>query len=86
MSNDEEMPLTPDEKRSLRGLMNDIGGVMDLTFNNNPNNPKTGWCVLVFGFDKPGIANYISNAKRESMIKALRETADRLERNEDNPR
>ena len=46
-------------------------------------NPKgrrrLGFAVLVFEFNKPGIANYASNAKREEIIAALREAADRLE-------
>jgi hypothetical protein len=32
-----------------------------------------GFCLIVFPFNKPGIANYISNAKRETMIEALEE-------------
>jgi hypothetical protein len=46
----------------------------------------TGFCLLVFGFNAPGISNYVSNAKREDMIKALRETVERLEAGEDNVR
>lgn len=34
-------------------------------------------------FNDPQIGQYISNCERESMIAALRETADRLERNQD---
>jgi hypothetical protein len=37
-------------------------------------------------FNDPKIGQYISNCRREDMIKALRETADRIERNEDVPR
>lgn len=39
-----------------------------------------GFALLVFATDNPGLANYISNCDREDMIKALRETADRLEK------
>lgn len=39
--------------------------------------------ILVYPENKPGIANYISTGQREDMIKALRETADRIEANED---
>jgi len=46
---------------------------------------KKGFCLLVFDFHAPGISNYISNANRKDMIMALRETADRLENNEDIP-
>lgn len=47
---------------------------------------KVGFCLLIFPFHFPGITNYVSNADRKDMIKALRETADRLERREDKPR
>ena len=44
-----------------------------------------GFVLIVFEFYKPGISNYISNAKREDMIKALRESANMLERKQDFP-
>lgn len=34
-------------------------------------------------FDDPGVAHYVSNCRRSDIIKAMRECADRLERNED---
>ena len=40
--------------------------------------PGLGFMLIVFEFNKPGISNYISNAERTDMVKALRETADRL--------
>lgn len=42
-----------------------------------------GFALIVFKFKEPGISNYISNGSREDMIKALRECADRIERNQD---
>ncbi len=44
---------------------------------------ELGFCILVFPFKAPGTANYISNARREDMIKSLRETADMFENMED---
>lgn len=44
-----------------------------------------GFALLVFATNEPGLCNYISNAKREDMIKALRETADRLEQGKQIP-
>lgn len=42
--------------------------------------PKgTGLVVLAFDFGGKGHMSYISNAKREDMIPALRDQADRLE-------
>lgn len=46
---------------------------------------KIGFALLVFEFNKPGIGNYVSNASRESIIKTLRETATRLEKEQDIP-
>ena len=43
------------------------------------------YALILFDFYKPGIGNYVSNANREDMIKTLRETADKLENNEDIP-
>ena len=49
--------------------------------------PKTtGFTLLVFGYDAPGIANYVSTGERNSMIQHLRDTADRLERRDENTR
>ena len=41
-----------------------------------------GFALIVFKFNaNPTDANFISNADREDMIRTLRETADRIERN-----
>jgi hypothetical protein len=37
-------------------------------------------------FDDPGLAQYVSNCDRSTMVQALRECADRLEAREDIPR
>jgi len=46
-----------------------------------------GFALIVFPFyateNSPAISNYISNAKREDMIKALEETLARWKNNED---
>lgn len=42
-----------------------------------------GFTIIVFPFKNTGVSNYISNANRSDMIKALRETADRIEKNQD---
>lgn len=45
-----------------------------------------GFALIVFPFGNPGISNYVADANRGDMIKLLRETADRLEKNEDKRR
>jgi hypothetical protein len=37
-------------------------------------------------FNDPAVGQYVANCQRADVIKALRETADRLERREDVPR
>ena len=44
-----------------------------------------GFMLVVFEFGDPGISNYVANGERSDCIKALRECADRLERNQDIP-
>jgi len=43
--------------------------------------PGFGKVLIVFGQDAPEMTNYISNCSRDEIIKALRETADRIEKN-----
>lgn len=46
--------------------------------------PKDFGCtILVFPYHRADVANYISTANREDMIKHLRDTADRLELRQD---
>jgi hypothetical protein len=40
---------------------------------------------FVVAFDEPGVAQYIGNANRRDIIKAMRETADRLESRDAEP-
>jgi len=45
-----------------------------------------GFMLICFRLSLPGVASYISNGSRDDMIKALRETADILEAQEDIPK
>lgn len=47
---------------------------------------KMGFALIIFEFSDVGIGDYVSNAQRSGMIKALRECADRLEAKEDIPK
>ena len=42
-----------------------------------------GFALFVFEFHRTGLSNYISNAQREEMILALKETLVRLEGGQD---
>lgn len=39
-----------------------------------------GFTVLCFSWGENGFMNYVSNAERDDMIKALRECADKIEK------
>lgn len=41
-----------------------------------------GFALIVYKFKEAGVSNYISNGERSDMIKALREIADRLDKNQ----
>ena len=71
------MSTHDDTTEQTQRMMAQALGVLDDLF------PNTGKVVLIFGLDRPDMSNYISNCKREDMIKCLRETADRIEKNKD---
>lgn len=76
------MKSVEDQKKMevlLRSLAEKIDAALHEQFG------KIGFALLVFEFHKPGIGNYISNVKRADMVKALRETANRLEKKQDIP-
>lgn len=69
----------------MKGLQIDGAQMRILATIVTNNLPKgLGFCLLTFETgDSDTPSNYISNCEREDMIKALRETADRLEKNSD---
>jgi len=65
---DEKEAAVQELGRALNELITDIYG------------KQMGFALIIFEFYKPGIGDFISNAEREDMIKALRECAERLEK------
>jgi len=67
-------PIDP----AVRQQMNDIAAILEAVFKQQGN---YGFALLVFDFDKieGGHMNWISNARREEMVSALREQAAYLE-------
>jgi hypothetical protein len=63
----------------MRNLGSGLQGIIDEYI------PGMGFALLIFEFNKPGLSNYISNAQRENVIGALKEAAERLEKNQDIP-
>lgn len=68
----------PELKAYFNGLMKSIE-------NQLPPGPSAAGKMLftLMVFDQSGIAQYASNANRSDMVKALRQTADRIERRQD---
>jgi hypothetical protein len=84
MNKKEIPPMTPLEmQQATEEIMRELGLCVELALKEYF--PGSGFALLVFKFNKPCIGNYISNAKRASMIEALKETIKRLESNEDIP-
>jgi hypothetical protein len=76
--------LTPLQMQLItEKIMRELGA--NITMALNEYFPGSGFALLVFPFNNPGISNYISNAERSSMITALKESVRRLEQNEDIP-
>jgi hypothetical protein len=76
------MPRASDHgpmEEEIRGVSNDIGKIIGGVL------PKGwGFALLIFGTDKAGgRMNYISNARREDMLAALKELIARFEGNYD---
>jgi hypothetical protein len=62
-----------------------LGEILDQSLNRK-GEERLGFAVILFQFgDENRMASYISNAERDDMIRALRETVERLERCRDFP-
>jgi hypothetical protein len=77
MSDHDDLQKT---EETMRGLAQGIDEVLE-----KATGQKKGFALVVFEFGQPGLGNYISNARREDMVAALRETADRIEKRETIP-
>jgi hypothetical protein len=72
----------PDHPDSARRLAETLGKIIDDQINkvvSKRGGPKFGFALLIFSFGEGGTMGYMSNARREDMILALREQADYLE-------
>lgn len=69
----------------LREYFGNLATMLTFYLPPGPSKHNTALFALLV-FDESLIAQYVSNADRQDIIKALRACADRLERNEDIPR
>lgn len=60
----------------LQGIAKGIDGTLNM--GKTGEDRTTGFCLLVFGMGRAGVSNYVTNAKREDVIKALGDTVERL--------
>jgi hypothetical protein len=68
-------------EHELATLMTDLARTIERRGLQRGLHPKPYFTLLLW--NDPKVAQYVSNCERASMIAALRETADRLERNQD---
>lgn len=69
----------------IRDMLNRTAGAVSEHLPAGPGRyGKALFALLVF--DEPGLTQYVSNANREDIVRALREAADRLDNREDIPR
>lgn len=64
------------EQKDMKIKMNSVANFLSKIFD------KLGFALFIFEFNKSGISNYISNADRETMTKALEETLLRFKTRE----
>lgn len=64
-------------------MMTEMGRAIEAIGLNRGLHPKPYFTLLLW--NDPKVGQYLSNCERRSMIAALRETADRLERRQDMP-
>lgn len=76
--------MSEEQKQALAKVSGEGMREMASMVSNYIDDKYVGFALIVFPVnDKTGMTNYISNCKREDMIKALRATADRIEKNMD---
>jgi hypothetical protein len=73
--------MTSTKDEALQHIARHLNEVLEIVFGE-----RVAFALLIFRSDHPTLADYLSNVEREEMIKALRETANRLENGEDFPR
>ena len=64
-------PIRPEIAEPMKGIARTIAGCLP---------PTHGFCLLIFDFGQGGHTSYMSNAKREDMLRLLREFIVMLER------
>jgi hypothetical protein len=69
------------DEREISDAMMAAAATIERIFRINGVREKPKFCLVVFS--DPKVAQYISNCQRTDMIAAMRETADRIERNQD---
>ncbi len=73
------------DEPELKGYFRSLAGLVEGVLPAGPSSQGRALFALLV-FDDPGLAQYVSNCDRSTMVRALRETADRLEGREDIPR
>lgn len=67
---------------SFAELMHAFAITLDEVFNEDLNNKKVGFVLMVFPFGKGGRCNYVSNAQRSDVLKMLKEQVAHFEKDQ----
>jgi hypothetical protein len=73
-----------EKQQLIESTLRGIGNAIEAVLHRKLDDPM-GFALIIFEFNAPGIGHYVSNARRDDMITALRELADRLEQSETIP-
>ena len=77
-----------DPIKATHKVMNDLAKHIDKVLKSRIDEKGSnnwGFALIIFNFDHPGIGNYVSNASRKDMIKALQNAAERIKNSQDMP-
>jgi hypothetical protein len=71
------------ENESITNMMRDIGGRIHNALDKSTHKGTMGFALLIFEFGEGGALFYVSDAKRDDMVKAFKEFIAKQEKADD---
>ena len=65
-------------ERLCREIGSEIARIADQFNEAHPDQPKIGFCFMMFTFGEGGFMTWLSNAERDTMIPAVRELLEKV--------
>jgi len=65
-------------REELEEQSKELGRLIDIGLNHGTGQKKIGFALLIFDFGENGDLAYISNGRRENMIKAMQECIQKI--------